>query len=57
MSVSLTSVAVYCGSSPGADTGFAAAAGTLGRSLAWRGIRVVHGGGHVGQSAPITVTW
>lgn len=49
MSVSLTSVAVYCGSSPGADPGFAAAAGALGRSLARRGIRVLYGGGHVGQ--------
>ena len=48
MSVSLTSVAVYCGSSPGLDPGFAAAAGALGRSLARRGIRVVYGGGHVG---------
>ena len=48
MSVSLTSVAVYCGSSPGADPGFAAAAGSLGRLLARRGIRVVYGGGHVG---------
>lgn len=48
MSASLTSVAVYCGSSPGADPVFAAAAGSLGRSLARRGIRVVYGGGHVG---------
>ena len=30
----LSSVAVYCGSSPGADPGFAAAAGSLGRLLA-----------------------
>jgi uncharacterized protein (TIGR00730 family) len=48
VSVSLTSVAVYCGSSPGADPGFRAAASALGRSLARRGIRVVYGGGHVG---------
>jgi uncharacterized protein (TIGR00730 family) len=48
VSVSLTSVAVYCGSSPGADPGFTAAASALGRSLARRGIRVVYGGGHVG---------
>ncbi|HEY7012595.1 MAG TPA: TIGR00730 family Rossman fold protein [Streptosporangiaceae bacterium] len=48
MSVSLTSVAVYCGSSPGADPGFTAAAAALGRSLARRGIRVIYGGGHVG---------
>jgi uncharacterized protein (TIGR00730 family) len=48
VSASLTSVAVYCGSSSGADPGFAAAAGSLGRLLARRGIRVVYGGGHVG---------
>jgi len=45
---SLSSVAVYCGSSPGADPGFAAAAAALGRLLAERGIRLVYGGGHVG---------
>jgi hypothetical protein len=39
---------VYCGSSPGADPGFTAAAAALGRSLARRGIRVIYGGGHVG---------
>jgi uncharacterized protein (TIGR00730 family) len=48
VSASLTSVAVYCGSSSGVDPGFAAAAGSLGRLLARRGIRVVYGGGHVG---------
>jgi uncharacterized protein (TIGR00730 family) len=45
---SLSSVAVYCGSSPGADPGFAAASAALGRLLAERGIRLVYGGGHVG---------
>jgi uncharacterized protein (TIGR00730 family) len=44
----LSSVAVYCASSPGADPGFAAAAAALGRLLAERGIRLVYGGGHVG---------
>jgi uncharacterized protein (TIGR00730 family) len=44
----LSSVAVYCGSSPGADPGFAAAAASLGRLLAEREIRLVYGGGHVG---------
>jgi uncharacterized protein (TIGR00730 family) len=44
----LSSVAVYCGSSPGADPGFAAAAASLGRLLAERQIRLVYGGGHVG---------
>jgi uncharacterized protein (TIGR00730 family) len=48
VSGSLTSVSVYCGSSPGADPGFAAAAGSLGRVLGCRGIRLVYGGGHVG---------
>ena len=41
-------MAVYCGSSPGADPAFAAAAAALGRLLAERGIRLVYGGGHVG---------
>jgi uncharacterized protein (TIGR00730 family) len=44
----LTSVAVYCASSRGADPGFAAAADALGALLAERGIRLVYGGGHVG---------
>jgi len=41
-------VAVYCGSSRGADPSFAAAAVSLGRLFADRGIRCVYGGGHVG---------
>jgi uncharacterized protein (TIGR00730 family) len=45
---SLSSVAVYCASSPGADPGFAAAATALGRLLAERGIRLIYGGGRVG---------
>ena len=44
----LTSVAVYCASSPGFDAAFAGAATALGRLLAGRGIRLVFGGGHVG---------
>jgi uncharacterized protein (TIGR00730 family) len=44
----LSSVAVYCGSSPGADPAFAAAAAALGRLLAERGVRLVYGGGQVG---------
>jgi uncharacterized protein (TIGR00730 family) len=44
----LSSVAVYCGSSPGADPAFAAAAASLGRLLARHGIRLVYGGGQVG---------
>jgi uncharacterized protein (TIGR00730 family) len=41
-------IAVYCGSNRGADPAFAAAAVSLGRLLAERGIRLVYGGGHVG---------
>jgi uncharacterized protein (TIGR00730 family) len=44
----LSSVAVYCASSPGADPGFAAAAAAFGRLLAGHGIDLVYGGGHVG---------
>jgi uncharacterized protein (TIGR00730 family) len=44
----LSSVAVYCASSPGADPRFAAAAAALGRLLAEHQIRLVYGGGHVG---------
>ncbi len=44
----LLSVAVYCGSSPGADPRFAAVAAELGRLLAEHQIRLVYGGGHVG---------
>jgi uncharacterized protein (TIGR00730 family) len=44
----LSSVAVYCASSLGADRAFAAAAESLGRTLAEREIRLVYGGGHVG---------
>jgi uncharacterized protein (TIGR00730 family) len=44
----LSSVGVYCASSPGADPGYAAAAASLGQLLAGRGIRLVYGGAHVG---------
>jgi uncharacterized protein (TIGR00730 family) len=43
-----SSVCVYCGSSPGADPEFAVAAGSLGRLLASRRIKLIYGGGHVG---------
>ena len=42
------SIAVYCGSSPGADPSFAGAARDLGRAIAQRDYRLVYGGGHVG---------
>ena len=42
------SVAVFCGSRPGADPRFAAAARALGVGLAERGIRLVYGAGNNG---------
>ena len=48
MSARLSSVGVYCASSPGVDPAYAAAAVALGQLLAERGIRLVYGGGHVG---------
>jgi len=44
----LRSVCVFCGSNPGADPAYAAAASAVGTTLATRGIRVVFGGGRVG---------
>ena len=44
----LPAVCVFCGSSPGADPAFAAAAAELGASLARSGTRLVYGGGSVG---------
>ena len=44
----LRSVAVFCGSSPGRDPAFRAAATGLGKVLASSGIRLVYGGGAVG---------
>jgi uncharacterized protein (TIGR00730 family) len=43
-----SSVAVYCGSNSGFDPAFAAAAVSLGRLLAERGIGLVYGGANVG---------
>jgi uncharacterized protein (TIGR00730 family) len=48
MSRQLISVAVYCGSNPGSDPAYLAAATSLGHTLADRGISLVYGGGHVG---------
>lgn len=39
---------IYCGSSPGARTDYAAAASAVGKALALRGIGLVYGGGNVG---------
>ena len=44
----LSAVAVYCGSNAGNDPAYAAAAASLGGTLAERGIRLVYGGGRVG---------
>ena len=41
-------LAVYCGSSPGADPAFIAAAQALGEEMARRGIGLVYGGGRLG---------
>ena len=41
-------LAVYCGSSPGADLAFADAARALGVEMARRGIGLVYGGGRLG---------
>ncbi len=46
--MSLTSIAVFCGSSFGTDPVYEKAARATGRTLAERGIQVVYGGGHVG---------
>ncbi len=44
----MTSVCVYCGSSPGASPLYIQAAETLGREIAERGMRLVYGGARVG---------
>jgi uncharacterized protein (TIGR00730 family) len=44
----ITSVCVYCGSSPGNDPAFLEAGSTLGRSIGESGLRLVYGGGTKG---------
>jgi uncharacterized protein (TIGR00730 family) len=44
----LNTVCVYCGSSPGADPAYSAAARTVGRLLGESGRTLVYGGGHIG---------
>jgi uncharacterized protein (TIGR00730 family) len=44
----LRTVCVYCGSGPGTDPSFIAAARTFGQLLAQDGVRLVYGGGSVG---------
>ncbi|HET7772294.1 MAG TPA: TIGR00730 family Rossman fold protein [Burkholderiaceae bacterium] len=45
----LSSIAIYCGASPGQDPRYLAAARAVGAGLAERGIVVVYGGGRVGM--------
>ena len=44
----INAVCVYCGSSPGTDPSFAAAARAFGKILAGNGIRLIYGGGSAG---------
>jgi uncharacterized protein (TIGR00730 family) len=44
----VTSLCIFCGSSPGARPRYRDAAEALGAELARRGIRLIYGGGHVG---------
>lgn len=44
----LASVALFCGSSPGSDPAFMAAAAAFGRTLAAERVRLVYGGGGIG---------
>ncbi|MGA8850206.1 MAG: TIGR00730 family Rossman fold protein [Aeromicrobium sp.] len=46
--MTLSAVAVFCGSRPGTDPAFADLARATGHTLAERDITVVYGGGHVG---------
>ena len=42
------SICIYCGSSPGDDPVYMAAAGSIGRLIAEQGHKLIYGGGHVG---------
>src|SRR5512133_2782597 len=44
----IRTICVYCGSGPGTDPAFLAAARELGRILAENGVRLVFGGGSLG---------
>ena len=45
----LRSICVFCGSNPGTNPAYVAAARDVGRALGERGVRVVYGGGRVGM--------
>lgn len=49
----LKSICVYCGSNPGFDPAFRAAALSLGTELGRRGLRLVFGGSHLGMMGTI----
>src|SRR5580700_11563058 len=44
----INALCVYCGSSPGTDPAFAAAARAFGKILAENGVRLIFGGGSIG---------
>ncbi len=48
VSRAVRSVCVYCGSGPGLDPAYMAAAQTLGHALGTNGVRLVYGGGSLG---------
>lgn len=52
----LRSVCIYCGSSPGSDPAFVAAARQLGKVLAETGISLVYGGGSTGMMGALAVS-
>ncbi|MDJ0781574.1 MAG: TIGR00730 family Rossman fold protein [Desulfosarcinaceae bacterium] len=49
----LDRICVFCGSSPGRDPAYVAAARQLGRTLAREGIGLVYGGGNVGMMGEV----
>lgn len=54
--MTLSSVCVYCGSSPGRDPLYAEVAASVGRLLAERNITLVYGGGRVGLMGVVAET-
>ena len=52
----LRSVCIYCGSSPGSDPAFVAAARQFGKVLAENGISLVYGGGSTGMMGALAVS-
>jgi uncharacterized protein (TIGR00730 family) len=49
----INALCVYCGSSPGTDPAFAAAAHAFGKILAENGVRLIFGGGSVGMMGTV----